>query len=165
MSRNRDWCKVFESRTVADVSYSDWRPVTVAGVKYLKIRVTRRQSRIFDGHCTRPLATISVTGHLRILSYVALSGQVGKINHPPFISETTRSYTHPWCIISFLLCVYLRNPRSFTQRKGPKRISVRTNEDVRGCRRGNRIILRRQTYQEQFFLQQDVLHSGYWLCH
>ena len=44
-------------------------PVTVAGVKYLRIRVTRRQSRIFDGHCTRPLATISVTGHLRILSY------------------------------------------------------------------------------------------------
>ena len=30
MSRNRDWCKVFESRTVAE------RPVTVAGVKYLK---------------------------------------------------------------------------------------------------------------------------------
>ena len=100
-----------------------------------------------------------MTGHLRILSYVALSGQVGKINHPPFISETTRSYKHPWCIISCLLCVYLRNPRSFTQTKGPKRISVRTNEDVRGCRRGNRIILRRQIYQEQFFLQQDVLHS------
>ena len=61
MSRNLDWCKVFESRTVADFSYSGWRPVTVLGVKYLKIRVTRwqplyetRQSRIFNGHCTRP---------------------------------------------------------------------------------------------------------------
>ena len=32
MSRNRDWCKVFESRTVADASYSGWRPATVAGV-------------------------------------------------------------------------------------------------------------------------------------
>ena len=53
MSRNRDWCKVFESRTVADVSYSDWRPVTVAGVKYLKIRVTRRQSRETFGHYIR----------------------------------------------------------------------------------------------------------------
>ena len=43
MSRNRDWCKVFESRTVADASYSGWRPATVAGVKYLRIRVRRRQ--------------------------------------------------------------------------------------------------------------------------
>ena len=49
----------------------------MAGVKYLEIRVTRhqphctrRQSRIFDGHCTRPLANISVTGHWRILSYM-----------------------------------------------------------------------------------------------
>ena len=41
MSRNRDWCLEFCS--VADVSYSGWRPVTVAGVNYLKIRVTRRQ--------------------------------------------------------------------------------------------------------------------------
>ena len=72
MSRNRNCCKVFESRTAADVSYSGWRPVTVTGVKYLKIRITRRQPRIFDGHCTRPLVTISVTGHWRILSYVRI---------------------------------------------------------------------------------------------
>ena len=77
MSRNRDWCKVFESRTVADVSYIDWHPLTVTGVKYLKIRVTRRQplheksARIFDGHYTRSLGAISVTGHWRILSYVS----------------------------------------------------------------------------------------------
>ena len=43
-----DWCPVTVtgvkySRTVAEMLYSDWRPVTVAGVKYLKIRVTRRQ--------------------------------------------------------------------------------------------------------------------------
>ena len=32
----------------------------MAGVKYFKI---------FDGHFTRPLVTITVTGHWRILSY------------------------------------------------------------------------------------------------
>ena len=41
MTRNRDWCQVFESRAVADFSYSGLRPVAVAGVKFLKIRVRR----------------------------------------------------------------------------------------------------------------------------
>ena len=77
MSRIRNWCKVFESRTVADVPQpclvlNIWK----SGLRDVSHR-TRRQSRIFDGHCTRSLASISVTGHWRILSYVRISMSSG----------------------------------------------------------------------------------------
>ena len=57
---------VFEfSYRVAEISYSDWRPVTVAGVKYLKIKVTRRQ----------PLYETSVTAILVGTTNVWRKGQ------------------------------------------------------------------------------------------
>ena len=49
----RDLCKVFESRTVADVP-KPWLVLNIwkSGLRDFS-HCTRRQSRIFDGHCTR----------------------------------------------------------------------------------------------------------------
>ena len=78
-------------------------PVTVAGVKYLRIRVTRRQSRIFDGHCTRPLATmVPVTGHWRVFFHMYVSISHIEVEKQRFYFKTCTEDMVMWLIIAAL---------------------------------------------------------------